>query len=62
MLGLDVASFLLQHQNQQEDAEWVIKFLQTNFPQQLGLEEKEQLEQAKAEAASLELLERLGIA
>lgn len=58
MLGLDTANFLFQRQ-QITDAEWVVEFLQKNFPRQLGSGKQQQLEQAQAEAASLELLEGL---
>merc|ERR1712093_580939 len=60
-LGLDTANFLLQHHRYTE-ADEVMDFLRSHYPKQLGIKEMRQLEQAKAEASSLELLERLGLA
>ncbi|KAH7403451.1 hypothetical protein BKA64DRAFT_450425 [Cadophora sp. MPI-SDFR-AT-0126] len=60
-LGLDTANFLLQHHRYTEANE-VMEFLRSHYPKQLGIKEMRQLEQAKAEASSLELLERLGLA
>ncbi|PVH87298.1 hypothetical protein DL98DRAFT_510160 [Cadophora sp. DSE1049] len=60
-LGLDTANFLLQHHRYSE-ADEVMEFLRSHYPKQLGIKEMRQLEQAKAEASSLELLERLGLA
>ncbi|KAL2067402.1 hypothetical protein VTL71DRAFT_1827 [Oculimacula yallundae] len=60
-LGLDTAKFLLV-QHRYTDADQVMEFLRTHYPEQLGIKERRQLEQAKAEATSLELLERLGLA
>ncbi|KAI9050899.1 hypothetical protein LZ554_005013 [Drepanopeziza brunnea f. sp. 'monogermtubi'] len=60
-LGLETAKFLLEHHRQSE-ADYVINFLRTNYPRQLGIGDMRQLEQAKAEATSLELLEGLGLA
>jgi len=59
-LGLDTAKFLLETHRFSE-AEWVMDFLRTNYPKQLGVEHKKQLEQARAEALSLELLEELSL-
>jgi len=60
-LGLDTAKFLLEH-DQYDDAKWVMDFLRSNYPSQLGFGQQMYLERAKAEAVSLELLESLGIA
>lgn len=60
-LGLDTANFLLEHHRYSE-ADQVMNFLRTNYPAQLGIKERRQLEQARAEASSLELLEGLGLA
>ncbi|KAK0104603.1 hypothetical protein ONS95_004889 [Cadophora gregata] len=59
-LGLDAANFLLQYHRYTE-ADEVMEFLRSRYPKQLGIKEMRQLEQAKAEASSLELLERLGL-
>ncbi|KAH7330201.1 hypothetical protein BKA65DRAFT_53800 [Rhexocercosporidium sp. MPI-PUGE-AT-0058] len=60
-LGLDTANYLLVHHRYTE-ADEVMEFLRSRYPKQLGIKEMRQLEQAKAEASSLELLERLGLA
>ncbi|KUJ07986.1 uncharacterized protein LY89DRAFT_346891 [Mollisia scopiformis] len=60
-LGLDAAKVLLE-QGRHSDMEWTMEFLSKNFPQQLGLNQRRQLEQVKAEASSIELLESIGIA
>lgn len=60
-LGLDTANFLLEHHRYPE-ADQVMDFLRANYPKQLGIKEKKQLEQARAEASSLELLEGIGLA
>lgn len=60
-LGLDTANCLLV-QHRYTEADQVMEFLRSNYPKQLGIKEMRQLEQAKAEASSLELLERLGLA
>ncbi|KAH6719106.1 hypothetical protein BKA61DRAFT_473907 [Leptodontidium sp. MPI-SDFR-AT-0119] len=60
-LGLDTANYLLV-QHRYTEADEVMEFLRTHYPKQLGIKEMRQLEQAKAEASSLELLERLGLA
>ena len=57
-LGLDTAKFLLEN-GRYGEAEWVMEFLRENYYKELGIATKGQLEQAKAEAASLELLEGL---
>ncbi|KAE9376723.1 hypothetical protein N431DRAFT_435956 [Stipitochalara longipes BDJ] len=59
---LDTAKLLLETERFGE-AHWVMDLLRTNYPRQLGVkEENRQLEQARAEASSLELLERLSLA
>jgi hypothetical protein len=60
-LSLDTAKLLLET-NRFLEAEWVMDFARTRFPKQLGVKEKLQLEEAKAEALSLELLEGLSLA
>jgi hypothetical protein len=60
-LSLDTAKFLLER-DRFADAEWVMGYLRSNYPKQLGLEQRRQLEQAKAEASSLQLLEGLSLA
>ncbi|CZT48306.1 uncharacterized protein RSE6_08983 [Rhynchosporium secalis] len=60
-VGLDTAKLLLL-QHRYTEADEVMQYLQTHYPVQLGIKERRQLEQAKAEATSLELLERLGLA
>jgi hypothetical protein len=58
---LDTAKLLLETKRFGE-AHWVMDLLRTHYPRQLGVEESRQLEQAKAEASSLELLEGLSLA
>jgi hypothetical protein len=60
-LGLDTAKLLLE-QNRYSEMEWTMSFLGRNFPDQLGIGQKRQLEQVKAEASSIELLSSIGIA
>lgn len=60
-LGVDTARFLLEH-DQYDDARWVMNYLSTRFPKQLGIEETKIIERARAEASSLELLEGLSLA
>ncbi|KAK6586533.1 hypothetical protein PZA11_001590 [Diplocarpon coronariae] len=60
-LGLDLATFLLEHHRYSE-ADYVMNFLRANCSEQLGIKEMRQLEQAEAEASSLELLEGLRLA
>jgi hypothetical protein len=60
-LGLDTAKFLLEN-DQYKDAEGLMEYLQFTYPKQLGVTRMKQLEQAKAETESLQLLEGLGIA
>ncbi|KIN01842.1 hypothetical protein OIDMADRAFT_103113 [Oidiodendron maius Zn] len=57
-LSLDAAKYLLERERL-HDAQWVMQYLRTYYPKQLGVARKEQLKQAKAEAASLQLLEGL---
>jgi len=59
-LGLGTAKILLET-NRFSEAEWVMDFLRTNYPKELGVPHKKQLEQARAEASSLELLEGLSL-
>ncbi|KAH8593387.1 hypothetical protein B0O99DRAFT_211301 [Bisporella sp. PMI_857] len=56
-LGLYTAKFLFE-KNKVADAEWVMNMLQTNFPEPVD----EMVEDAKAEAASLEALDGLSLA
>jgi hypothetical protein len=59
---LDTAKLCLET-NRFGEAHWVMDLLRTNYPRQLGVkEENKQFEQARAEASSLELLERLSLA
>lgn len=58
---LNTAKLLLETKRFHE-AHWVMDHLRTNYPTQLGVEETRQLEQARAEASSLELLEGLSLA
>lgn len=60
-LSLDTAKFLLENERF-DDAQWVMEYLRTHYPRRLGLAQREQLEQAKAEASSLQLLEGLSLA
>ena len=60
-LGLDTAKFLLENSRVSE-AEWVLMFLRTNYPERLGVEQERQIEQAKAEATTLGLLDGLSLA
>jgi len=60
-LGLDTAKFLLER-DQFADADWVMDYLRSNYPRQLGMEQRRQLQQAEAEASSLQLLEGLSLA
>jgi hypothetical protein len=57
---LDTARFLLERE-QYKDAQWVMDFLRDKYSRELGIKEREQFEQAKAEASSLQLLERLNL-
>lgn len=61
-LALDTAKLLLK-QEQYEDARWVMDFLQTRHPEQIGAERhaeaKLRVEQAEAEATNLQLLNNL---
>lgn len=59
---LDTAKLLLETKRF-EEAHLVMDLLRTNYPKQLGVEEdNKQLEQSRAEASSLELLEKLNLA
>lgn len=62
-LGLDSANYLLE-KDRVKEALWVMDVLRVNFPKQLGVfaEQKKQLEEAKAEASVMELLEGLRLA
>jgi hypothetical protein len=59
-MGLDTAKVLME-KGRYEDAEWVMDFLRERYSQQLGITGRDQLEQAKAEATSLQLLEGLSL-
>jgi hypothetical protein len=59
-MSLETAKFLLDRERY-EDAEWVMNFLRERYPKQLGIRQRGQLEQAKAEASSLQLLESLSL-
>ena len=59
-LSLDTAKFLLEHE-QYDDAEWVMIFLREKYSRELGIKEREQFAQVRAEAFSLQLLERLSL-
>jgi hypothetical protein len=59
-MGLDTAKALLES-GRYKHAEWVMEFLRERYSQQLGISSREQLEQAKAEASSLQLLEGLSL-
>jgi hypothetical protein len=60
-LGVETARHLLERERF-TDASWVIAKLQKNFPEELGADHTKAVEQAKAEAASIELLSQLQIA
>jgi hypothetical protein len=60
-LGLNTAKFLLEKECF-DDADWVMKYLQSHFPEQLGVQGRNTLKRAKAEASSLQLLEGLNFA
>jgi hypothetical protein len=60
-LCLDTAKLLLETKRYGE-AHWVMDLLRSKYPKQLGVEESGQLEQARAEASSLKLLEGLSLA
>jgi hypothetical protein len=60
-LGLDCARVLLE-QDKVASARWVMDFLQERYFKQLGIGQKKQIEQAQAEASSLELLRSLNLA
>jgi len=60
-LGLTTAKFLIE-KDRFDDADWVMTFLQSRFPEELGVQGKLTIAQAKAEAASLQLLEGLSFA
>lgn len=60
-LGLDSAKYLLE-KDRVKEALWVMDILRVNFPKQLGVEQKKQLEEVKAEASTLEILEGLSLA
>lgn len=59
-MALDTAKALLEA-GRYEDGEWVMDLLRDRWSQQLGIAGRGQLEQAKAEATSLQLLEGLGL-
>ena len=59
-LGLDTAKLLLEN-GRYEHADWVMEFLRERYGKQLGISKRDQLEQAKAEASSLQLLEGLSL-
>lgn len=59
-LGLDAAKVLLE-QHRYLEADDVMDFLRVNYSNQLGIRERRELEQAKAEASSLEILAGLGL-
>jgi hypothetical protein len=58
-LGLDTANFLVQ-QHSLSEVNWVLDLLQNKFPREMGVDEINKFDQAKAEATSLELLSQLG--
>jgi len=60
-LGLNTAKFLFEKE-QVDEADWVMHYLQTNFPDRLGTQGNMLLEQAKAEALNIQLLESLSFA
>ena len=60
-LGLETAKLLLEN-DQGADAAWVLDHLQTHCSKWLGLGDSKQVEQAKAEASSLRLLDSLSFA
>jgi len=60
-LALGTANFLLEN-GRYNDAERVMEFLRENYSEKLGISARDQLEQAKAEATSLHLLEGLSLA
>jgi hypothetical protein len=60
-LGLNAAKFLLETERF-DDAQWVMEYLRAHYPRRLGLAQREQQEEATAEASSLQLLEGLTLA
>jgi len=58
---LDTATYLLAHRRQ-EEARWVLEFIQTEFSDQIPMMDKQHLESARSEARSMELLENLSFA
>ncbi len=60
-LCLDTARLLLETERYGE-AHWVMDFLRSKYPRQLGVQEDGQLKQARAEASTLRLLEGLSLA
>lgn len=60
-LGLNTAKFLFEKEKVDE-ADWVMDYLQSNFSDRLGARENMLLEQSKAEAANIQLLESLSFA
>jgi len=61
MLCLDTADFLFQ-KSLYADADFVMRFIQDNYQQLLGMTQNKGLEQAKAEASTMQLLQGLGLA
>lgn len=64
LLAVATASRLLESGKESavKDAEWIISMLQENYAETLGVNQAKAIEQAKAEAASLELLHDLQLA
>jgi hypothetical protein len=60
-MSLDAAKLLLETE-QYTDAQWVMDFLRETYPNQLGIVQRESLEQTEAEASSLQLLDKLSLA
>jgi len=61
MLCLDTAEFLFKN-SLYTDAAFVMKFIQDNYQKPLGMTQIKEVEQAKAEASTMRLLQGLGLA
>lgn len=61
MLCLDTADFLFKN-SLYSDAEFVMQFIQENYQRPLGMTQDREVEQAKAEASTMQLLQGLGLA
>lgn len=60
-LGFDATKFLLD-QDRISEADWVMNFLRNTFPKELGETRQKELDEAAAEASSLDFLDSLRLA